>query len=109
MKILSQRVRMSHSRSQSINLFFDKELCEILSAEEVVFTQLCVNQYFGDELCSNNIADTSISYYDEFIESSSYWKLFEHYMFEMPYGVAKARTGDPDLWILDKLKEKQYK
>jgi hypothetical protein len=33
--------------------------------------------------------------------------LFEHYCDngEMPYGVAKARTGDPYEWILDKVEQ----
>jgi hypothetical protein len=29
--------------------------------------------------------------------------LYEHYLPEMPYGVAKARTGDPYQWIQDRL------
>jgi hypothetical protein len=34
-------------------------------------------------------------------------ELFEYYLnnHEMPYGVAKARTGDPDQWICDRLEE----
>ena len=34
-----------------------------------------------------------------------YEKLFWHYVNngEMPYGVAKARTGDPDQWLFDRL------
>ena len=34
-------------------------------------------------------------------------KLYEHYTSngEMPYGVAKARTGDPYEWILAKIPE----
>ena len=43
---------------------------------------------------------------DEFYSSSAYEKLFEYFAFdtaEMPYGVAKARTGDPDVWILEYL------
>lgn len=31
--------------------------------------------------------------------------LYEHFQTEMPYGVQKARTGDPDSWIIDKLCE----
>ena len=27
---------------------------------------------------------------------------------EMPYGVAKARTGDPDAWIYDRLSEEYF-
>lgn len=29
--------------------------------------------------------------------------LYEFYQPEMPYGVQKARTGDPDTWILNRL------
>ena len=35
-----------------------------------------------------------------------YEKLYDYYAFEtaqMPYGTAKARDGDPDVWILDQL------
>lgn len=38
----------------------------------------------------------NVGYYD---------KLFEYYAPDMPYGVAKARTGDPDEWILNRLEE----
>ena len=40
-----------------------------------------------------------------------YEKLYDYYVFEtaeMPYGTAKARTGDPDVWILDKLDYELY-
>ena len=30
--------------------------------------------------------------------------LYEYYSDEMPYGVAKARTGEPDEWIEDRLR-----
>jgi len=36
--------------------------------------------------------------YDE-----AYDILFGHYMGEMPYGTAKATTGDPYVWIAEKL------
>lgn len=39
----------------------------------------------------------------EFITSSMYEALFDLLIHEMPYGVAKARDGDPDTWILDYL------
>ena len=48
-------------------------------------------------------------YDDSFYGSSAYEKLFDYFMDipeekgGIPYGIAKARTGDPDLWILDKL------
>jgi len=37
-----------------------------------------------------------------------YTKLYELFMSEMPYGTAKARTGDPDLWILDRVETGLY-
>lgn len=30
-------------------------------------------------------------------------ELYEFWLTEMPYGTAKARTGDPDQWIFDRL------
>jgi hypothetical protein len=44
----------------------------------------------------------------EFISTVVFEKLFEYFTtdtFEMPYGVAKARTGEPDAWILDRLSQ----
>ena len=40
-----------------------------------------------------------------FYESTAFDKLFNHFCDtgEMPYDVAKARTEEPDLWILDRL------
>tara|TARA_A100001011_G_C14200833_1_gene795575 strand:+ start:726 stop:944 length:219 start_codon:yes stop_codon:yes gene_type:complete len=42
---------------------------------------------------------------EDFIFTQSYEKLFNYFCDtgDMPYGVAKARTGDPDLWILEHL------
>ena len=42
----------------------------------------------------------------EFYGSTAYEKLYEYFGFvvcEMPYGTAKARTGDPDFWIIERL------
>ena len=44
----------------------------------------------------------------DFYDHSAYQKLYEYFAFEsceMPYGIAKARTGDPDSWILEYLEE----
>ena len=35
--------------------------------------------------------------------TSAFEKLFDYFSDEMPYGTQKARTGDPDQWIFDKL------
>ena len=43
---------------------------------------------------------------DEFYTSTAYQKLYEYFVFktqEMPYGTAKGRTGDPDVWVLKRL------
>lgn len=43
---------------------------------------------------------------EEFMSSGAYEKLFNHFAFEtqeMPYGTAKARDGDPVVWILDRM------
>jgi|TARA_Y100000310_G_scaffold265069_1_gene275915 hypothetical protein len=42
----------------------------------------------------------------EFYNSTAYEKLFGLLAFDegqMPYGIAKCRTGEPDIWILDYL------
>ena len=42
----------------------------------------------------------------EFYGTPAFLKLYEYFVFEtgeMPYGVAKARTDTPDVWILDYL------
>ncbi len=43
---------------------------------------------------------------DDFYGSPAYEKLFEYFAFEtgeMPYGTAKFRDGEADVWILEKL------
>jgi hypothetical protein len=43
---------------------------------------------------------------DEFYGSEAFGKLYEYFAFEaceMPYGTAKARDGDPETWILERL------
>jgi hypothetical protein len=47
-----------------------------------------------------------LDFNDEFYNTSAYDKLYEYFVFvvcEMPYGTAKARDGDPDVWILERL------
>ena len=43
----------------------------------------------------------------DFMDTPMYERLFEWFAFDgpirMPYGTAKARDGDPDVWILDYL------
>ena len=44
---------------------------------------------------------------EDFYGTPAYEKLYEYFCDtgEMPYGVAKARDGDPDYWIIEKLLE----
>lgn len=41
----------------------------------------------------------------ELYECNVYQKLYDHYCNsgEMPYGIMKARTGDPESWIMNEL------
>ena len=57
-------------------------------------------QIIFDILDGNEDYDLMLNYPD------LYEKLYDYYVFEtaqMPYGTAKARDGDPDVWILDQL------
>ena len=44
---------------------------------------------------------------EDFYGTPAYEKLYEYFAFDgpirMPYGTAKARDGDPDIWILEYL------
>lgn len=44
------------------------------------------------------------------IEPETFDKLFDHFCNngEMPYGVAKARTGDPDQWIANRIAQEIF-
>lgn len=46
----------------------------------------------------------------EDIVADFYEELYEYYLNsgQMPYGVAKARTGDPDQWILEQLEARNF-
>jgi hypothetical protein len=55
------------------------------------------------EVHATNPEDCPLPFY----ESTAFDKLFNHFCGtgEMPIGVAKARTGEPDVWILNRLAE----
>ncbi len=47
-------------------------------------------------------------WYENGLDQEAFEVLFDYYCFElheMPYGTAKARTGDPYNWIADRLEE----
>lgn len=51
--------------------------------------------------------DTEVKHFwnDGTMDDDLYQALYAHYLDsgEMPYGVAKARTGDPNVWIANQL------
>ncbi len=72
-----------------MKLLFNEELLGVLRPEELVFIFLYIE---------------GIEYSDADFEGSHvYDKLCDYYLEEMPYGTAKARTGDPLIWIRDRL------
>tara|TARA_B100000131_G_scaffold320315_1_gene368156 strand:+ start:3140 stop:3394 length:255 start_codon:yes stop_codon:yes gene_type:complete len=70
-------------------LFFLKELQEVLEPDEIIYISLVLSE----KICAN-----------DFINTDVYIKLFDYFSSEIPYGVAKGRTGEPDIWIIDNLK-----
>ncbi len=76
-----------------MNLCFDKEMLSILTAKEIIYVSLLIKDHDFDFL-------------NGFIDSSAYSKLYRYYLDEMPYGVARYKTGEADLWILEKLRER---
>jgi len=72
-----------------LDLCFNKDLLEILDPEDIIKIELI--------LCGDESSES-------FLHSKAYEQLFEVYMEEMPYGIAKCRSGEPDLWILDRLR-----
>jgi hypothetical protein len=82
------------------DLCFDEELLEILTPEEIIYVSLVMLDVSKNGLCS---FDTD---YIFFCETQAYDKLLEYYAEEIPYGIAKYRTGEPDAWILERLQER---
>ena len=77
-----------------MNLCFDREMLRVLTPEEIIYVSICIEEYNG-----------TLGYegfFDNFIESTAYENLLCYYSEEMPYGIAKARTGEPDIWMLEK-------
>ena len=71
-------------------LCFNNELLNILSPEDVIYLSVLISDDNSSE--------------SDFLYSSTYEKLLSYYLADMPYGIAKCRTGEPDIWILDKVK-----
>lgn len=39
------------------------------------------------------------------LDGDDYIRLYEYYLPDMPYGTAKARDGDPNEWIFNRLED----
>tara|TARA_Y100000034_G_C6891223_1_gene410036 strand:- start:2124 stop:2387 length:264 start_codon:yes stop_codon:yes gene_type:complete len=81
-----------------MELCFDRELLEVLTPAEIIYISLAIIEDRGGDPINIDITN--------FYETTAYEKLFEYYADEMPYNVAKYRTGEADIWILDKLRER---
>ena len=66
-----------------------------------IFKRANLDQFDIDEVMRILDDETDNDFYD----TPAYRKLYDYFCStgEMPYGVAKARTGDPDIWILEYL------
>jgi len=53
----------------------------------------------------NVLRISEVSFADGFLGSTTFEKLYDFYLNsqQMPYGVAKARTECPDVWIINRL------
>ena len=77
---------------EKIDLFFNYDIQAILCPDEIAQLTFILEEeddYLAEEALINS------AFYDQ---------LFEYFIYEMPYGIAKARTGDPVSWILGRLK-----
>ena len=61
-------------------------------------------KFEGPEIFVLGCIDKGITSYDNLCQDLQD-RLFEYFMPDMPYGTAKARTGDPDQYITDHLHE----
>lgn len=97
------------ARSQARQLLDKDRLREMIREEynKTLVENVTNIKFTDDELATLCAALTG---YDEsFYDSTAFEKLFEYYTSipqeegGMPYGTAKAKTGDPYVWILDRL------
>lgn len=58
-------------------------------------------QFNLDETQAQNVIDVLTK--NEDMSDDVYSVMYDHFISEMPYGTAKARTGDPIEWICDRL------
>lgn len=84
----------AHDSISSVLSFFEME--EEVKVDDI----LKQNKQEWDKIKSGKL---------ELIDSNKlYDELYTYFSSEMPYGVAKARDGDPDEWIMNKLEQMGY-
>jgi|TARA_R110001583_G_scaffold16234_2_gene66072 hypothetical protein len=85
-----------------MNLFFNEALLEVLSPEEAILISLALD--------SDNDSCYYSGFFENFMSSNAYEKLFNYYLDEIPYEVAKCRSDCcPDTWILNRLRDELFK
>jgi len=84
--------------SDFIKILFDRQLADVLDPDELIYVAIRVES-------QGKMGDSFVGPGMLFYETSAYRKLFDYYIDEMPYGIAKCRTGEPDSWILNRLRE----
>jgi len=88
----------THDSISSVLSFFEME--EEVKVDEKLNNILKQNKQEWDKIKSGKL---------ELMDSNKlYDELYTYFSSEMPYGVAKARDGDPDEWIMNKLEQMGY-
>jgi len=88
----------AHDSISSVLSFFEME--EEVKVDEKLNNILKQNKQEWDKIKSGKL---------ELMDSNKlYDELYTYFSSEMPYGVAKARDGDPDEWIMNKLEQMGY-
>tara|TARA_B100000131_G_scaffold320616_1_gene369222 strand:+ start:5730 stop:5942 length:213 start_codon:yes stop_codon:yes gene_type:complete len=57
-------------------------------------------------VCLSFIINDATESYDLFDHPSIFEKLLDYFCEEMPYGVAKCRDEEPDVWMIRQLKNR---
>lgn len=58
---------------------------------------------FEQIISKHNVTKQDVE--DDNLSRELFEDLYDLWVFDMPYGTAKARDGDPDQWIFDRLCE----
>lgn len=91
-------------RSKTTGAFYSVNLEDGGMTEGNVFSILTEDE---KALLEEIIAGNKTFYTDPETDAL-YMKLLDYYKNEMPYGIAKGRTGDPDLWLIERIEQENH-